>query len=99
MFIVFLSSIVNASNHTKCFSLRNKNGTFNLLLLIYILINAVDYPFSIKLGRCLGSCNTLNDLSKKISILNKTESLNLSVFNMIAGISESKTLTKHIMRM
>ena len=28
---------------------------------------------------------------------NKTEDLNLSVFNMITGISESKTLTKHIL--
>ena len=28
---------------------------------------------------------------------NKIEDLNLSVFNMITGISESKTLTKHIL--
>ena len=27
----------------------------------------------------------------------KTEDLNLSVFNMITGINESKTLTKHIL--
>ena len=27
---------------------------------------------------------------------NKTEDLNLSVFNMIKGINESKTLSKHI---
>ena len=27
---------------------------------------------------------------------NKTVDLNLSVFNMITGINESKTLTKHI---
>ena len=27
---------------------------------------------------------------------NKTEDLNLSVFNMITGINESKTLTEHI---
>ena len=27
---------------------------------------------------------------------NKTEDLNLTVFNMITGIIESKTLTKHI---
>ena len=26
-----------------------------------------------------------------------TEDLNLSVFNMIAGINESKTLTRHVM--
>ena len=50
----------------------------------------------LKLGRCFGSCNTLNDLSNKVCVPNKTEDLNLSVFNMIIRINESKTLTKHV---
>ena len=54
------------------------------------------YPFTVKLDRCVGSCNTLNDLSNKVCVPNKTEDLNLSMFNMITGINESKTLTKHI---
>ena len=53
------------------------------------------YPFAVKLDRCVGSCNTLNDLFNKVCIPNKTEDLNLSVFSMITGINESKTLTKH----
>ena len=54
------------------------------------------YPFPVKLDRCVGSCNTVNDLSNKVCIPNKTEDLNLSVFSMIAYINESKTLTNHI---
>ena len=54
------------------------------------------YPFAVKLGRCVGSCNILNELSNKVYVPNKTEYLNLSVFNMITGINESKTLRKHI---
>ena len=50
------------------------------------------YPFVVKLGRCFGSCNTLNDLSNKVSVPNKAEDLNLSLFNMIAGINESKNI-------
>ena len=53
-------------------------------------------PFVIKLDRCVGSCDTLNDFSNKVGVPNKTEDLNLSMFNMITGINESKTLTKHI---
>ena len=58
------------------------------------------YPIAVKLDRCVGSCNTLNDLSNKICVPNKTEDLNLSVFTMIIGINESKTLTatEHISR-
>ena len=54
------------------------------------------YLSAVKLDRCVGSCNTLNELSNKVCVPNKTEDLNLSVFNMITGINESKTLTKHI---
>ena len=55
------------------------------------------FPFAVNLDRCVGSCNTINDLSNKICIPNKTEDSHISVFNMITRINESKTLTKHIL--
>ena len=45
--------------------------------------------------RCVGSCNSLNDLSNRLCVPNKTKDLNRSVFHMIAGINESKTLIKY----
>ena len=100
MFIVFFSSIVNASNHTNCVSLSNQKCMIQPTL-INIHPNEYSqefhyYPFFVKLDRCVGSCNTLNDLSNNVCVPNKTEDLNLSVFNMIAGINESKTLKKYI---
>ena len=49
------------------------------------------YPFAVKLDRCVGSCNTVDDLSNKVYVPNKTEDLNLSVFNMVTEGNESKT--------
>ena len=40
--------------------------------------------------------NTFNDLSNKVSLPNKTEDSNLSMLNIITGIYESRTLTKHV---
>ena len=54
------------------------------------------YSFKVKLDKCIGSCNTLNKLSNKECAPNKTEDLNLNVFNMITKINESKTLTKRV---
>ena len=54
------------------------------------------YPFVGNLDRGVGSCNNFNDLSIKVCAPNKTEDLNLSVFNMITVINELKTLIKHI---
>ena len=48
------------------------------------------YPLVVKLDRCVGNCNTLNYLSNKVCVPNKTEDLKLSMFSMITGINESK---------
>ena len=54
--------------------------------------------FAVKLDGCVGSCNAVNDLSNKVFVPNITEDLNPSILNMIIGINEWKTLTKHISR-
>ena len=41
------------------------------------------------------SYNTLDDLSSRICVPNKID-VNLSIFNIITRLNESKTLTKHI---
>ena len=44
----------------------------------------------------MGSCSTLNDLSNKVIVSNKRADLNLSIFNMIIKINESKIPAKHM---
>ena len=46
----------------------------------------------VKLDRCGGSFNALNDFPNKICVSNNTEDLNPSVLNMVIGINESKML-------
>ena len=43
------------------------------------------YPFALKLDRCAGRCNFFNDLPNKVCVPNKTEDLNIHVFNKITG--------------
>ena len=91
LIIGLLTDIVKASNQTKCGSLSNQK-----FMTQPILINSHPnkynqefhyYLFTVKLDRCVGSCNALNDLSNKLCVPNKTEDLNLSIFNMITGIN------------
>ena len=44
----------------------------------------------------MGSCNTPTNLSHKECNTNKTEGLNLSVFNIMAALNMLKIVTKHI---
>ena len=67
MFMGLLISKVNASNHTKCVSLSNQKcmtqPTFINLHPNEYNQEFHDYPFPVKVDRCVGSYNTLNDLS------------------------------------
>ena len=82
IFMGLLTRTVNASNHTKFISLRNKKCEIQLSL---INLHSTEYsqefhyyPFTVKLYRCVGSYNYLNDLSNKLCVRNKTEDLNIT---------------------
>ena len=100
IFIGLLTGLFNGSNHTKSESLSNQKCEIQPTL-INLHLNEYsqelhNHPLAVKLDRCVGSCNILNDLSNQVCVQNKTEDLNLSMFSMITGINELKTLTKHI---
>ena len=63
IFMRLLISIVNASNHMKCVSLKNQKG-MNQPTLINLRPNEYSqefhyYPFAVKLDRYVGSWNAL----------------------------------------
>ena len=82
MFIGLLTSlVVNTSNHTKFVSLNNQKFEIQPTL---INLNPNEYSqefhyysFAVNLDKYVGSCNTVNDLSNKVCVSNKTEDLNL----------------------
>ena len=80
IFIKLLTGLVNAAYHTKCVLLRNQK-CMTQLPLINLRSNECSkelhyYTSAAKLDGCVGSCNTLNDLSSKVCVQNKTENLN-----------------------
>ena len=100
IFISLLTGIVSASNNTK-FELLSNQNRMNQPTLINLHPNEYSqefdyYPFAFKLNRCAWRCNTLNGLFNKVCVSNKTEDLNLGVFNMFTGLKKSKTLIKHV---
>ena len=80
IFIGLLTGIASVSTHTKCMSLRNqKCMTEHTLINLHPNEYGQEfhyYPFAVKLNRCVGSCNTPNDLSNKVCAPNKTKDLN-----------------------
>ena len=79
---------------TQYVSLNNKSCMVRPTLIDLNPDELHYYLFVIILGRCDGSCNTVED---PFGILpNKKKDVNLKVFNKIKGINDSKTLANYI---
>ena len=76
---MLLTKIVSASNHTNCVSLSNQKcmtqSTYTNLHSNEYSQELLYYPFAFNLDRCVGSCNTLDDLSNRVCVLYETEDL------------------------
>ena len=91
---------VNASYQTKCIPLSNQSYMTQFTIINLHSNEYIQelhyYPFTVNLDRLTGSFNTFNYLFNQICIPDKSENLNINVFNMITIKNESKTLTKCI---
>ena len=100
IFIGLLTALANGYNHTKCISLINQKCQSQPILINFHPNQYSQkfhcYPFAVKWNGCVGSCNNLNNLPNKACVPNKTEDINLTIFNMIRDINESETFKKHI---
>ena len=52
--------------------------------------NPMFYPFSIKVNKCSGNCNNINDPYAKVCALDTVKDLNVRVFNLISRTNETR---------
>ena len=80
MFIVLLS--FRRCLATTCVSLNNEPSMIRPFLFDLNPVELKYYPFTISLGKCSGSYNSVNDLSMRICVPSKTKDVNVKA-NMI----------------
>ena len=81
MFICLLS--FTGSLATKCMSLNNEQCRTRPFLIDSNPVELKYYHYFVTLDKSNGSRNTLNEISDIICLSNKTENVNLNVFNLI----------------
>ena len=55
----------------------------------------VFYPFNIKLNKCSGSCNNINDPYAKLCVPDIVKNINVKVFNLMSRINETRHIIWH----
>ena len=55
----------------------------------------VFYPLSIKVNKCSGNCNNINDPTVKLCVPDIIKDMNIKVFNMLVRINETRKIIWH----
>ena len=74
----------NIKNALECVSIKNQEykvipESFNISNN-----NPIFYPFSIKINKCSGNCNNINDPYARICVSDTVKNLNVKIFNLMA---------------
>ena len=57
--------------------------------------NPMFYPFSVKINKCSGNCNNINDPYAKICVPDTVKDLNVRVFNLMSRTNETRHTEWH----
>ena len=53
------------------------------------------YPYNIKINKCSGSCNNINDPFEKLCVPDVIKNINVKVFNLMVRINETRQMIVH----
>ena len=89
---VLSSSIRDALN---CVSMNNQECKVRPEIVDVSSNNPIFYPFSIKINKCSGSCNNINNPYAKICVPDTVKGLNVRVFNLMSRTNETRHIKWH----
>ena len=53
------------------------------------------YPFSVKVNKCSGSCNNINDPRAKLCVPNVVKNINFKVFDLMSWSNQKRRIEWH----
>ena len=82
-------------NSLECMSMINQKCMSRPKIIDINANEPVFYPYSIKVNKCSGSCNNINDPYAKLCVPDIIENINVKVFNLKSRINETRQIIWH----
>ena len=95
MFVAAMTFLVPSVNSLECVSMNNQECKVRTKIIDVNTNEPIFYPYSIKINRCKGSCNTINDPYAKICFPDKIKNTNVKVFNLMLRTNETRHIKWH----
>ena len=91
---LFLSSLVSTTP-LSCISIKNQECKVRPEIVDINSNNPIFYPFSIKINKCSGNCNNINNPYAKICVPDIIKDLNVKVLNLMSRTNETRFIKWH----
>ena len=95
VFFLGLKILSNFTNALDCVSIKNQECKVRLEIVDINSNSPIFYPFSIKINKCSGSCNNVNNPYAKICVPDVIKDLNVKVFNLMSRTNETRFIKWH----
>ena len=82
-------------NALKCVSMNNQEYKVRPEIVNINSNKPSFYPYSVKISKCSGSCNNVNEPYAELCVSNVSKNINVNVFNLISRTSETRYLEWH----
>ena len=99
MFFTGLTILSNLASATslRCISMNNQACKARPEIINVNSNEPLFYPFSIKMNKCNGSCNNVNDPYAKMCVPDAVKNLNAKVFNLMWRTNGTRHINWHEM--
>ena len=92
VFVLGLTVLSNITNALRCVSMKNQKYKVRQEIINIDSNNPIFYPFSVKINRCSGNCNNINDPYARICVPDIVKNLNVEVFNLMSLTNETRSI-------
>ena len=92
--MMFFGSLSNV-NSLECVSMKNQECKVRPEIINISTNNPIFYPFSVKVNKCSGNCNNINDPYARTCVPDVVKNLNVKIFNLMSRSNETRHIKWH----
>ena len=92
--MIFFGNLSNV-NPLECISIKNQECKVRPEIVDINSNNPIFYPFSIKINKCSGNCNNINNPYAKTCVSDVIKDLNVKVFNLLSRTNKTRFIKWH----
>ena len=79
----------------KCVSMNNDECKIRSQIVNMNSNDRLFYPYNIKINKCSGGCNNINDPYAKLCVLDDVENIYVKVYNLMSRTDETRDVKWH----